>query len=86
MARSDKVFEDLTNRTSIDHSNMVDSNGGSGTKVHKIGHPLYLQSSDHPGMALVSAHLTGSNYMSRSISVRIALGAKSKVFYGRKFF
>ncbi|KAF7800953.1 uncharacterized protein G2W53_044551 [Senna tora] len=38
-----------------------------------------LQNSDQPGMALVSSHLNGSNYLSWSLAVRTALEAKYKL-------
>ncbi|XP_021629688.1 uncharacterized protein LOC110627652 [Manihot esculenta] len=44
-----------------------------------MGDPLSLQSSDHPGMTLVSAPLVGSNFRSWNRAVRIALGAKMKL-------
>ncbi|KAF2313679.1 hypothetical protein GH714_012681 [Hevea brasiliensis] len=40
---------------------------------------LYLHNSDHPGMILVSAPLTGKNYLSWSISMVLALRAKDKL-------
>ncbi|XP_021598932.1 uncharacterized protein LOC110604958 [Manihot esculenta] len=44
-----------------------------------MGDPLSLQTSDHPGMSLVSALLVGSNFRSWSRTVRIALGVKMKL-------
>lgn len=41
--------------------------------------PLFLQNSDHPGMNLTSSLLTGNNYLTWSCSVKIALGAKTKL-------
>lgn len=41
--------------------------------------PMALQNSDHLGMNLITASLTGSNYMTWSRAVKIALGAKAKV-------
>lgn len=41
--------------------------------------PMALQNSDHPGMSLMTAVLTGSNYMTWSRSVKIALGTKTKL-------
>ena len=43
------------------------------------GDPYFLHSSDHPGMVLVSAPLTRSNFLTWSRSMRIALGAKMKL-------
>ncbi|KAL2235940.1 UNVERIFIED_CONTAM: hypothetical protein Sindi_1326200 [Sesamum indicum] len=40
---------------------------------------MQLQSSDHPGMVMVSALLTGSNYFAWSRAVKRALTAKMKV-------
>ncbi|KAL0429123.1 UNVERIFIED_CONTAM: hypothetical protein Sradi_0538300 [Sesamum radiatum] len=40
---------------------------------------LKLHGGDHPGMSLVSVPLDGSNYLSWSQSVRLALGAKQKL-------
>ena len=40
---------------------------------------LSLQTSDHPGMSLVSAPLIGTNFRSWSRAIRIALGAKMKL-------
>lgn len=62
--------------------------GGQGTPqatVNRVnqnvsdGNPLLLQSSDHPGMLLVTTPLIGSNYLSWSRSMSIALGAKVKL-------
>ena len=44
-----------------------------------MGDPLSLQTSDHPGMSLVSAPLIGTNFRSWSRAIRIALGAKMKL-------
>ncbi|KAK9104685.1 hypothetical protein Scep_021529 [Stephania cephalantha] len=46
---------------------------------HGAESPYFLQSSDHPGMVLVSNSLTGSNYLSWSRAMLIALGAKTKL-------
>lgn len=40
---------------------------------------MNLHSSDHPGMTLVTAPLTGKNFLAWSRSVKIALGAKMKL-------
>lgn len=40
--------------------NLGDSLRENGGNVYMIGHPLYPQSSNHPGMTLVLVHLTGS--------------------------
>lgn len=46
---------------------------------------ILLQNSDHPGMNLISSLLTGNNYLTWSRSVKIALGAKTKLgFIDRK--
>ena len=42
---------------------------------------VMLHNSDHPGMTLVFAPLIGSNYLSWSRSVKIALGAKTKLSF-----
>ncbi|KAK9135468.1 hypothetical protein Syun_014798 [Stephania yunnanensis] len=44
-----------------------------------IESPYLLQGYDHPGMVLVSDSLTGSNYLSWSRAMMIALGAKTKI-------
>lgn len=41
--------------------------------------PMSLHNSDHPGMNLITTSLTGNNYMTWSRSIKIALGAKTKV-------
>ncbi|KAL0370492.1 UNVERIFIED_CONTAM: hypothetical protein Sangu_0367300 [Sesamum angustifolium] len=41
--------------------------------------PMRLDSSDHPGMLLVSAVLTGSNYLAWSRAIQRALAAKMKL-------
>ncbi|CAA0819533.1 Unknown protein [Striga hermonthica] len=41
--------------------------------------PMYLQSSDHPGMNLVSIQLNGNNFLPWKRAVLIALGAKNKL-------
>ena len=41
--------------------------------------PLFLYNSDHPGMVLVTAPLTGKNFLTWSRSIKIALGAKMKL-------
>ena len=43
--------------------------------------PYFLQSSDHPGMVLVSQSLNGENYGSWSRAVRIALFVKNKTSF-----
>ena len=40
---------------------------------------MQLQNSDHPGMMLVSAPLTGNKFLSWIKSMKIALGAKNKL-------
>lgn len=40
---------------------------------------MYLNPSDHPGMQLVSAQVTGVNFLNWSRSVRGALGARNKL-------
>lgn len=40
---------------------------------------LHLQNSDHPGMNLTTSLLTGNNYLTWSRSIKIALGAKTKL-------
>ena len=42
---------------------------------------MNLHSSDHPGMNLVSVPLTGVNFLSWSRSIKIALGAKTKLSF-----
>ncbi|KAL0374379.1 UNVERIFIED_CONTAM: Retrovirus-related Pol polyprotein from transposon RE2 [Sesamum radiatum] len=42
---------------------------------------LRLQNTDHPGMGLVSVPLDGTNYLSWSRAVRVALGAKQKLSF-----
>lgn len=50
------------------------------TPVPKIDEgPLMLHYSDHPGMMLVSSHLTSSNSLTWSIAVKTSLEAKDKV-------
>jgi len=44
-----------------------------------INDPLFLQSSDHPGMQIVSLKLTGLNFQKWSKSVKIALRTKVKL-------
>jgi len=41
--------------------------------------PLYLQSSDHPGLQLVNIKLNGANFQRWTHSVRFALKTKSKL-------
>lgn len=40
---------------------------------------LFLQPSDHPGMQVVTAQLTGNNFLHWSKSIRRALAARSKL-------
>ncbi|CAI9771212.1 unnamed protein product [Fraxinus pennsylvanica] len=42
--------------------------------------PLFLHSSDNPGMTLVTAPLTGKIFLAWTRSVKIALGAKMKLW------
>ena len=42
-------------------------------------HSMFLHNSDHPGMVLITAPLTGSNYLTWSRSMKIALIAKQKL-------
>ncbi|KAG8660311.1 hypothetical protein MANES_02G144450v8 [Manihot esculenta] len=48
-------------------------------REYSIDDPLFLHSSDHPGLVLVSSPLTGDNYLSWSRSMLIALRAKDKL-------
>lgn len=48
-------------------------------ETQQIAKILHLHSSDHPGMQLVAAPLTGTNFLNWSRSVKRALGAKSKL-------
>lgn len=41
--------------------------------------PFLLQNSDHPGMSLTTSLLSGNNYLTWSRSIKIALGAKTKL-------
>ena len=41
--------------------------------------PLHMQTSDHPGMILVTTPLTEGNYLSWCRAIKIALGAKLKI-------
>ncbi|CAA0842893.1 Unknown protein, partial [Striga hermonthica] len=47
--------------------------------IMRTDDPYLLHNSDHPGMALVSTLLTGSNYQSWWRAMTIALGAKTKL-------
>ena len=40
--------------------------------------PFFLHSFDHPGLVLVSQHLTGENYGSSSRAFKLALSVKNK--------
>ncbi|KAL0299468.1 UNVERIFIED_CONTAM: Retrovirus-related Pol polyprotein from transposon RE1 [Sesamum radiatum] len=55
--------------------------GGTSIEEKMTGWPekLKLHGGDHPGMSLVSVPLDGSNYLSWSRSVKLALGAKQKL-------
>ncbi|KAL0331756.1 UNVERIFIED_CONTAM: Retrovirus-related Pol polyprotein from transposon RE2 [Sesamum angustifolium] len=55
--------------------------GGTSIEEKMAGWPerLKLHGGDHPGMSLVSVPLDGSNYLSWSRSVKLALGAKQKL-------
>ncbi|XP_071715226.1 uncharacterized protein [Rutidosis leptorrhynchoides] len=44
-----------------------------------INDPLYLASSDHPGMTLTATPFNGSNFLGWSRTVKMALGAKLKL-------
>ncbi|GJX89087.1 retrovirus-related pol polyprotein from transposon TNT 1-94 [Tanacetum coccineum] len=44
-----------------------------------INDPLYIASSDHPGMVLTNTPFNGSNFHGWSRNVRMALGAKLKL-------
>ncbi|KAL0351159.1 UNVERIFIED_CONTAM: Retrovirus-related Pol polyprotein from transposon RE2 [Sesamum radiatum] len=55
---------------------LTEDRGATKSKVSEL---LELQSSDHPGMVLVSTPLNGRNYMAWSRAMRIALGAKMKL-------
>lgn len=54
---------------------MANKDSNDGSKYD----PMSLQNSDHPGMNLITASLTGNNYMTWSRSVKISLGAKIKL-------
>ncbi|PWA76567.1 hypothetical protein CTI12_AA233370 [Artemisia annua] len=47
--------------------------------VNTINDPLYIASSDHPGMALTNTQFNGSNFHGWSRNVKMALGAKLKL-------
>ena len=44
-----------------------------------INDPLYLASSDHPGMMLTNTSFNGNNFMGWSRTIKMALGAKLKL-------
>ncbi|XP_071714238.1 uncharacterized protein [Rutidosis leptorrhynchoides] len=46
-----------------------------------INAPLYLTSSDHPGMTLTTTLFNGSNFLEWSRTVKMAIGAKLKLGY-----
>lgn len=48
-------------------------------KTLKNGDPCFLQSSDHLGTLLVTSSITENNHLSWSRSMKIALGAKTKL-------
>ncbi|KAL0283164.1 UNVERIFIED_CONTAM: hypothetical protein Sangu_2906000 [Sesamum angustifolium] len=59
-----------------------EGDGRKGTTSHKTqgnSDILKLQSADHTGMGLVSVSLDGTNYLSWSRAVRLALGAKQNL-------
>ena len=43
--------------------------------------PYFLHNSDHPGIVLVSHHLTGANYNNWSKAMVMALTAKNKISF-----
>ncbi|PWA67089.1 sulfotransferase 16 [Artemisia annua] len=47
--------------------------------INTINDPLYIASSDHPGMALTNTQFNGSNFHGWSRNVKMALGAKLKL-------
>ena len=53
--------------------------GARESTYNPFNDPYFLHSSDHPSMILVSAPLVGTNYLSWSCSIKIALGAKHKL-------
>ncbi|XP_038685765.1 uncharacterized protein LOC119985545 [Tripterygium wilfordii] len=55
-------------------SDVVNPSNGS-----DIANPLFLHSSDHVGLILVSKKLNGNNYNTWSCAIRIALSAKNKL-------
>ncbi|XP_057803812.1 uncharacterized protein LOC131019143 [Salvia miltiorrhiza] len=69
--------EDLRRRSGDDRRNhRSDSSALDSKQIEEI---LQLHNADHPGMQLVSAQLTGNNFLNWSRSVKRALGAKSKL-------
>lgn len=56
----------------------VGSERSRGTSVNSDD-PLALQTSDNPGMTLVTAPLTDSNYLTWNRLIRRALAAKKKI-------
>jgi len=58
-----------------------DSNDSDTSRYQETYHDdlLYLQSSDFPGMQLVSVKLNGSNFQKWSRAVKIALKTKTKI-------
>jgi hypothetical protein len=55
-------------------------NSGDSSPVlsSSLGHPLFLQHSDHPGLLLVSKRLNGENYNSWHCAMKISLSTKNK--------
>lgn len=51
----------------------------TGNRLQDESGGLQLQNLDHPAMSLVSTPMNGSNYLSWSRAVHIALGAKMKL-------
>ncbi|XP_071708952.1 uncharacterized protein [Rutidosis leptorrhynchoides] len=47
--------------------------------MNSINDPLYIASSDHPGMILTNAPFNGTNFLGWSRTVKMALGAKLKL-------
>lgn len=61
------------------NSSTANQNQSQTQGVIDVYHPYFLQSSDNPGIALVTQMLTSQNYCQWSRSVKLALSAKNKL-------
>ncbi|GJZ52807.1 retrovirus-related pol polyprotein from transposon TNT 1-94 [Tanacetum coccineum] len=63
----------------VTNPNVTNLNVTNPNVINTVNDPLYIASSDHPGMVLTNTPFNGSNFHGWSRNVKMALGAKLKL-------